>query len=827
MNVRTIIGVASLAAATLLLESTLIRFLAVAQYYHFAFLVVSLALLGFGASGSILALFPRLHSVKKFPYGTEVSLIGGILPFSGLAFSISVAFAYYVVNFIPFDSYSIAWESRQVVFFVIYYLVLTLPFLFSGLGIGATIASSAGRSHIVYAANLIGSGIGALFALGALWLAGVPGAMVTSALVGLFVFYTGAFEKLPKIGQTILISIILVVIGVFIHMTAINLNNRSPVGIKVSPYKGLEQALRYPGSEVIFSRWNAISRIDIVADAGTRLLPGLSYTYKGLPPSQHGLSIDADSIQPITRILPAQFDAAAYMAESVAFDLRPKGLVLVLEPGGGLGVLQALAGDSKEITAVISNPLIPHGVETSTPDINIYSQPGVHVAYETVRVFLQRDQGSYDVVYFPLTEAYRPVTSGAYSLSETYDLTVEAMEGMLARVKSDGIFVMTRWLQVPPSESIRSIAMIMTALERGFLSQPGEALIAFRGIQTMTIMVKPGGWHEDELIEIREFAERNRFDLVWAPDILLEETNRFNLLPESFYYQVVRDLLETEDRSTFYKDYPFEISPPTDDQPFFFHFFKWGQTKELLAMLGMTWQPFGGSGFFVLLALLALVILLSILLILGPVLYLQFKSSKIGKLNPDLNMQPARKWQILVYFGLLGLGFLLVEIPIIQRSILLLGHPIYAFSIVILSILSFSGLGSSLARASWLPKKWVFLALVILALVTPFLFYLLKIGALGWPFGLRIFLVIVTLAPLSILMGIPFPIGLAWLEKMNVKSGYISLIPWAWAINGCASVISAVLAAIFAISFGFTFVLLIGAAAYGVAGILFARMWVN
>ncbi|MFU8773385.1 MAG: hypothetical protein ACNA8H_13325, partial [Anaerolineales bacterium] len=400
-------------------------------------------------------------------------------------------------------------------------------------------------------------------------------------------------------------------------------------------------------------------------------------------------------------------------------------------------------------------------------------------------------------------------------------------ERMLERVDEGGIFLITRWLQVPPSESIRTIAAIVTALERGFSVQPGDTLIAFRGIQTMTIMVKPEGWDESEVKRIREFTAQNRFDLVWTPGILAEETNRFNILPESSYYQLVRDLLGAEDRITFYKDYPFEITPPTDNQPFFFHFFKWEQTQELLAVLGMMWQPFGGSGYFVLIALLGLVIVFSVVLIFVPVVYMDLlkRRSNIKNIREiEPGFPQAKRWQILVYFGMLGLGFLFVEIPIIQRSILLLGHPIFAFSIVILALLTFSGLGSALARVSWLPRRWIFFALVIMALITPFLFNLLNIAALGLPFVVRVIMVVLTLAPLSVLMGLPFPLGLAWLERMRGKANYDNLIPWAWAINGCASVISAVLAALFALSFGFMTVLLIGAAAYGTAGILYASL---
>jgi len=825
---RRTFGIAALAAAALLLESTLVRFLAVAQYYHFAFLVVSLALLGFGASGSILALISRFYSPVNTPFNNNRDLSEQILPIAGIGFAFSVGLVYLVVNFIPFDSYSIAWERRQLLFFVLYFLVLTLPFLFTGLGIGAALMASVGRSHLVYAANLIGSGVGTVLALGALWLAGVPGAMLASALVGILAAYPVMSGRLQKWGRLITWATILIVTAVFVSITITNLDNRSLIGMTVSPYKGLAQAWQYPGSETIFKRWNAISRIDVIADAGTRMLPGLSYTYKGAPPPQFGISIDADSLQPISLIRPDEFKAASFMAEAIAFELRPDALVLVLEPSGGLGVLQALSGGANEIAAVISNPLVRQAVKTTTtPRTDIYAQPGVRTVHETPRVYLQKDSSVFDVVYYPLTDTYRPVTSGAYSLSETYDLTVEAFEDMLARLGPDGILVSTRWLQVPPSESVRLIATIATALERRYSVKPVDAILAYRGIQTMTVLVKPDGWHSSELLQVREFTKNRRYDLVWAPDILPEETNRYNILPESSYYLVVRDILATEDRAGYYANYLYSIFPPTDDHPFFFHFFKWEQTPELLATLGKTWQPFGGSGYFVLMALLVVVSFFSLVLILVPVVYLRYlhrRAPNIETRKENFHNLKIKRWQVLAYFGLLGLAFLFVEIPLIQRSILLLGHPIYAFSIVVLALLTFSGLGSLLVRSHWLPKKWVFIVLVVLALLTPVFFRLLTIGALSWPFVLRVLIVVFSLAPLSILMGMPFPMGLIWLEKLICWAGNEYLVPWAWAINGCASVISAVLAAILALSYGFTVVFLAGAIAYALAGLIYLKI---
>jgi hypothetical protein len=180
LNRQQLIGVGVLSAGALLLESALTRLLAVAQFYHFAFLVISLALLGFGASGSILTLRPGL--LKADPKEQAGSRL---LALSGSAFAVSVIAAYAIVNLIPFDSYSIAWDRRQVFFFILYYFALALPFIFAGVGIGGALAASPERSHVVYASNLLGSALGVLLAPLLLRLAGVPGALLGCALSGL------------------------------------------------------------------------------------------------------------------------------------------------------------------------------------------------------------------------------------------------------------------------------------------------------------------------------------------------------------------------------------------------------------------------------------------------------------------------------------------------------------------------------------------------------------------------------------------------------------------------------------------------------------------
>jgi hypothetical protein len=332
-------------------------------------------------------------------------------------------------------------------------------------------------------------------------------------------------------------------------------------------------------------------------------------------------------------------------------------------------------------------------------------------------------------------------------------------------------------------------------------------LAAYRGIQTLTVLVKPAGWAPDELARLREFAATRRYDLVWAPGIQPDEINRFNRVAVTEDYNLIRALFTAPDRARFYADYRFAIEPATDDRPFFFHFFRWSQTGDILTTLGRTWQPFGGSGYLVLLALLALVLALSAALIAGPLL--------IARGQTEARPTPRQQIKTALYFGSLGIAFLFVEIPLIQRWIVALGHATYAFTAVVFTILLFSGAGSMAARAGRLPRRAILFGVAACALATAWAGPMLVDAALGWPFIVRVAALVVGLAPMAWLMGLPFPLGLDWLESLGAPQRVLA--PWAWAINGCASVVASILAAILALSHGFTLVLTLGAAAYAVA----------
>jgi hypothetical protein len=807
-------SVGALAGAALILESTLTRMLAVAQYYHFAFLVISLALLGFGASGSFLTLF---HSwmIKQDHEGRH-SGVDRIVIIAGVGFAASLAAAYLVINWMPFDSYSIAWDRVQVLYFCLYYMVLTLPFLFAGLGIGAVLSSSPGINHRVYAVNLLGSAFGILLGLIVMQLAGVPGALLASGVIGLSAVLGSHGSSSWLLRSATWIFLVVGTAGV-LGLTYSNQNTSSPLGITVSPYKGLPYALQVPGAKKLFEAWNATSRIDVISGASTHVMPGMSYTYSEKLPEQLGMAFDGDALRPITLLEPGAFLAADYLPEAIAFRLHPGGGTLVLEAGSGLGVLQAVAGGSGDVSAVVENPMILQAVAKTAGKYDIYNHPEVRTEIKASRVYLAEEDDEFDVIFVPLNEPYRPVANGAYSLAEDYTLTVEAFTAILRRLNLGGTLVVTRWLQTPASEELRLLATIIEALNGLGIEEPGEQLVAFRGIQTVTYLIQAGGWEQGQLDKIREFTNQRRYDLVWAPDIQVQETNLYNILEEPFYYRQFGELLAAENLENIYREYPYAIRPAPDDRPFFFHFFKWAQTPQVLATFGRVWQPFGGSGYFVLIALLVLVSVFSVALILIPLL-LRWKTLSQPGLEDAKSAEPRNKiptWKVMVYFGGIGMAFLFLEIPLIQRSILSFGQPAYAFGFVVLILLTASSLGSFYSRRFWKSKELVMLLLFSVAMLTPIIFRQLQYASLGWPQWLRFTSLGVSLVPMGVLMGFPFPFGLEWLEKAKP-----SLTPWAWAVNGCASVIAAVFAAMISLSAGFTVVLLLGAMFYGAAAVV-------
>ena len=665
-----------------------------------------------------------------------------------------------------------------------------MPFAFAGLLIGSMLAEDAHDAGRVYAANLLGSAAGAIGAVVVLgWLSSAQ-AVLFCAVLGAAASVVLAVERQRAV---VAAGAVGVVAGL-----ALLVSLPAAFEVQPSPYKTLSQFRLDPDAQVVRTTENAYSRLDVVQSSSIHSAQGLSLGYFGDLPPQSGLIIDAGKLLPVSQR--AQTDQALleHLPSAVAYRLRPAADVLVLGSGGGAEVMTALANSSGQVTVVEPDELVATALETDLAAwAGLADDPRVTFVSEEIRTAAERSDERYDVVVLSLTDGYHPVSSGAFTLTEDYTLTTEAFQAYFELLEPDGLFVVHRWLQDPPSETIRTLAMIVAALDD---TDPAEHVAAFRSFQHGTFVVAPTGYSEADVETLLAGVDDLRYDLTLSPHMPPEMVNRTARLPEPVYAQTYRELIEATDRGAFFASQPFDVRPPTDTHPFFFHFFRAEQTPDVLENLGRRWQPFGGSGYFVLVALLAFAVAAALLFVLLPIALRRRFRDALGAIGRT------RSAKVLGYFALLGLAFLLVEVSLIQQFILLLGRPTLAVAAVIGALLLWSGIGSSLSlRVDW---RLAMLALVVLLLAYPLVVAALNPVLLPLSLPLRVLSVALLIAPVGFLMGMPFPRGVAALADAH------DVVPWAWATNGSASVVSAVLAAMLALSFGFGAVLVIGAMLY-------------
>lgn len=732
-------GIFFISAAALLLEISLTRIFAVSRWYHFAFMVVSIALLGFAASGSFLNLFP---SIRKNPHSPFLSAV---------LFSLLAVVSFYLSNKIEMDPYKILLEPFLLSHIALYYLLLCLPFLCAGLCISIPLSHTPTKAGILYGFSLAGSAAGCLM----IFAFSILGSKIIlfSSLLGVLSSFFFSFKWNHRIFSIFLLILLLII-------------PESTYQITMSPYKSLSLALNYPDAEILDTEWNTISRVDVV-ESPLRHAPGLSLKYPGLLPSQLGLTIDGDNISSLSE--PGPF--IAYLPTAAAY-VQPRREVLIINPRG-LDVATANYFGA-HVTVAEGNPLV---IESTQQFSDLYLN--VEIAFTDGRSFLASSDKRYDVIQISLSESIFASSVGLYGFNESYLFTEEAFEQYYAHLTDEGVIMITRWLLVPSREVPRLVSIIIETVEN-----PERHTIIFRSYSTTTILVKKTPFESE--IPIKEFLKERGFDAVWFPGITQDHVNIYNQFEEPYLYNLVASLFSNYDQVQ--KAYLFDIDPPTDDAPFFFNFFQWGKSVQIFRSLQGKWQPLFEGGFMAVLMLIQAIIV-SLVLIVAPLKKLSIKRFT------------------LLYFMMIGLAFMCVEISLMQQFILFLGQPTYSVTLVLFSLLLFSGIGSySSKRVSW-KKGFLFLGLFLLLLILGLHFSIHSF--LGLELHFKIVIGLVVLAPLSFFMGMPFPTGIAALGENQV--------PYAWCVNGCASVCGSVVAVIVALSFGFRIVLLLGLGCYGIA----------
>ncbi|HET7011479.1 MAG TPA: hypothetical protein VFI11_11960 [Anaerolineales bacterium] len=775
-------GIALLSCASLAYEVGLTRLYAIQQFYHFAFLVVSLAVMSLAASGLLLSVQRRTPPLAWMAAG----------------FSVAVLASYLVLQLAPFDSYSIAWEPRQILILALDVAAAGAPFLLSGWVTGASLAQSPAEARRPYAASLLGGALGPPLALVVTDLGGAESVIFISVALGLA---AASALTTRREGRVVLLALAGLALAPPIRMPA-------SWRLRLSPYKPLAMARLLPDARQAASTWSAFARLDVVESSAFHIFPGLSLNARVELPPQHAAFLDGEGPMPLTAIDasgPQASELAAAMPSGLGYALRPGASTLVLRPGGGLEVTLALASGATSVTAIYDEPLIFEAL--SGPFLgftrSLAVDPRVQWIAGPQRSGLARLSDDFDLIVISLSDPYRPIRSGAFSLNEEYGLTLQALTEALQHLKPDGLLVLTRWLGTPPSDETRAWATLVAAMSTPGAEGPEDRMLAYRSMRTATLIASPRSFSPAELATVRSLLEASGYDPIYLPDLRPEELNRHNQLPEDVYHTLFTGWML--DPETTLSRAEMDVRPTSDDRPFYFQFFRWRQTPEVLAQLGMTWQPFGGSGFLVLLLLLGVVLILA----LGLVLLTARLAPRGGTSRPS----PGRS---MLYFAAVGLGFLVIEVTLIQQLVLLLDRPGLSLVTVLGVLLLSSGLGSLISHRVRLVRLLPSLALyaAILTWAIPWL----SPSALGWPLPARVALCAAVLFPLGVGMGIPFAGGLRLLERIGPP-----LVPWAWTANGAASGVAGPVAALLVLSAGFKTTLVVGAAMYLIAWLVAPR----
>ncbi len=772
-------GVALVSFAALLLELALTRLFSVVLFYHFAFLAISIALLGLGAGG----VFAYLRQHWLAPH--DVRKIGGLLCLiNAVAIVLTLEVVLHTRVALQLSSYNF---KRLTAI----YLFSAIPFFFTGLLFSVAFARETRRIPQLYGADLVGGSLACLAVVPLLNWIGGPNTVVFAALAMALGAVTWAPSRRGRRAGVVLALVLAALI-------AANYSGRLmdviyAKGVRISDYFTVE-----------YVRWNAISRIEV-----DRKKDGSKWVV-----------IDADANSAIMNFDPKVWEqtplhrAMMSTAPSVTNVLRPHGSYAIIGPGGGPDVMRALANGSSNITGIEINPIIINNVmrgRYADYSHHLYDLPQVHIHIADGRSWVRNSRQRYDVIQMTLVDTWASTAAGAFALSENNLYTVEAFKEYFEHLKPDGMIAITRWEFKEPREALRVLAVAIQALHDIGVANPARNFIVVsEGAlnvdgRPVVVLAKKTPFTAEEEAAVQAHLAETRLVAQYMPS--QPQDNAFG------------QLIASNDPYGFAQNYKFNVTPVTDNAPFFFFTLKTRQilNKQLLAR-GIDWKVNLGV------VVLAMVLLISI----AAVLFFLVLPLALHGGGGGQTLQ-------LLYFVAVGLGYILVEITFIQRFVLFLGNPTYALTVVIFLLMLSSGAGSMASRR-WLSQpsqvKVPLVAIVAALLVYVGVLHHLLGSLVGLPFFVKLVISAAVLIPLGFAMGMPFPTGLRWLAGDTVEAEDATIAPadgapaqrnvieWAWAMNAASSVLGSVLAIVIAIHVGLNLTLSCGALAYLLALLL-------
>ncbi len=766
-------------------------------------MVISIALLGYGASGSLITVFRRwlLDNYDRV-------FIANIL-----LFGLSSIACFIVMQQLPFNTLEILWDSSQWQRLLLSYLLLTLPFFFVANAIALTIMRFHQKIALVYGFDLIGAGIGALLITALLQIFSPETLLSVLAICGL----TAGLFALSKLSnrQKQITALVLLLCMLAVFMTP-----QKWLDLRMSEYKGLVQTLLMKDATLSLSHSSPVSQTDVVQSPFIpfRHAPGLSLQSPAGPPEQLAVFRDGDEMTTIDHVTDkSSLEYHDYMSSALPYHVHssPQN-TLILASATGAQILQAHLYEIPRIDAVEPDKQLSLLITDLFADYFDWQSLKHKVTIHSIspRGFAASEK-KYDVVVLGPSGGSAGGSAGVYALSASYDYTVEALQSYLKLLAPEGLLSITLWTSTPARGNLKLFATAVTAMKNSGINQPENNITWIRSWNTATLLLKNTALTTEEINKVRDFSLSRSFDLAWLPGIKQDEVNQFQLLQEPVFYLAAQSILKGQ-KNSFIKEYKYDIQPATDNRPYFNNYFKWSSLKEFLSLPGQAGISMIGVGYPTLLITLAQASVAAFILILLPLLFVQ-----AGKNKADKKKAAGRRKNIIIYFLAIGLAFLFIEIAFIQKFTLILSQPLYAVAVALCAFLIFSGLGSlyvqrrmKTASTSIIPallrRSVMMIGLIIVIYIV--LLPLISSTIMALPETARIISAFVLAAPLAFFMGMPFPLGMATLQQTSPN-----LIPWAWGINGCASVLSAILAVLLAIEIGFIGVMLCAVVLYLIA----------
>jgi len=766
---RHLAGVALTSATLLMTELALTRIFSVIMYYHFAFLAISIALFGLSASGVFAFTFRK--ALDRF--STD-----GLLATESIAYALCTLVALF---FLVRLRIGLIYSRQNLVLMLTIYALASLPFFTGGMVITLAISRLSSRVNAVYASDLIGAAVGCLALIPLLDRVGAPGVVLTASALAL----TAAVLFAPNRLRTRVAAFAVVAIGIALAGQLSGI-----AGFDIGDAKG------HVGDRALFTKWNSFSRIGVYERTHDNW--SLSPSYDGPLPRTRYMDIDAAASTPILELSPdlSNVQFLRYELTAVAYRLASPGFsALVIGPGGGRDLVSALVFGAARVDGVEINPIIADDVMRGAFkgfSGGIYTHPRVRIAVDDGRSFVRGTRERYDVIQASLVDTWAATAAGAYTLTENTLYTVEAFNDYIDHLTDNGVLTMTRWVL----DGLRLVSLAQEAGEaRGWDVSKHLAIVQFDRVQTF--ILKKSEFTPDDIQTLGRAAKELEFNVIYAPTfpggaVAPLPSDWVDGMATADYPRLIR----AADRHEFYATYKQDIRPTTDDRPFFFHTTKLRDQFEV----AFGRQMLFGNGLSALLTLMGISAALVALFVIGPLL---------------LAAGTARGWcPWLLYFGALGAGFMLIEVSVLQRFVLLLGHPVYSLTVTLFSLLLGTGIGAAwsrrlreqtLARSAGIMLVAIaLLSLVVIGVLTPLITW-----AISFSRGVRIAIAVATLVPIGVTLGIPMPAGLRLLSTRAPE-----LVSWAWGINGALSVVGATLAIFVAMNWGFGATLLTASAIY-------------